>query len=71
MVQEKCGAACTKWTAETGLGDATYIAIGTLYFDTMDAFEKAFGPHSEVIMADIPKYTESKPIIQISEIVSA
>eukprot|EP00596_Hydrurales_sp_CCMP1899_P008011 CAMPEP_0119042862 /NCGR_PEP_ID=MMETSP1177-20130426/16218_1 /TAXON_ID=2985 /ORGANISM="Ochromonas sp, Strain CCMP1899" /LENGTH=37 /DNA_ID= /DNA_START= /DNA_END= /DNA_ORIENTATION= len=37
----------------------------------MDAFDKAFGPHSDVIMADIPKYTESKPIIQISEIVSA
>jgi uncharacterized protein (TIGR02118 family) len=71
MVQEKCSGACKRWTAETGLGDAPYIAIGSLYFDSMDDFEKAFGPHSEFIMADLPNYTESKPIIQISEIISA
>lgn len=71
MVQAKCAGACTRITAETGLGDALYIAIGTLYFESEEAFEKAFTPHSEFIMADIPNYTESKPILQISEITLA
>ena len=39
-----------------------------LYFDSVPAFQAAFGPHSERIMADIPNYTDAQPIIQISEV---
>jgi len=39
-----------------------------LYFDSVEAFQTAFGPHSETIMGDIPNYTDLQPIIQVSEV---
>ena len=47
---------------------ATYIAMGHLYFDSLEAFQQSFGPHAAVIMADIPNYTDTQPVIQISEV---
>ncbi|HEY6483022.1 MAG TPA: EthD family reductase [Steroidobacteraceae bacterium] len=74
MVQRKCGPACKSIGAELGLAAAepgskpTYVAAGHLTFDSVEAFQKAFGPHAGEIMADIPNYTNAKPIVQISEI---
>jgi uncharacterized protein (TIGR02118 family) len=74
MVQRKCGPACKSIAAEHGLGGGdpgskpTYVAIGYLTFDSLDSFQKSFGPHAGEIMADIPNYTNSKPVVQISEI---
>jgi uncharacterized protein (TIGR02118 family) len=74
MVQQKLGPACKRMAVEGGIaGDApgsapTYVAMGHLYFDTTDAFQAAFTPHAEVIMADIPNYTDTFPTIQISEV---
>jgi uncharacterized protein (TIGR02118 family) len=74
MVQKKCGSACKAATIDQGLGGAqpgapaTYVAMGHLLFDSTEAFQNAFGPHAETIMADIPNYTEIQPIIQISEV---
>jgi uncharacterized protein (TIGR02118 family) len=45
-----------------------YLAIGYLYFDTLADYEQVFGPNAEKIISDIPKYTNIKPVIQISEI---
>lgn len=45
-----------------------YLAIGYLYFDTLAAYRKVFGPNAEKIVGDIPNYTNSKPVVQISEI---
>ena len=59
---------------EQGLGGvapgspATYIAMGHLYFDSVEAFQTAFGPHSESIMGDIPNFTDIQPTVQISEV---
>ena len=47
---------------------APYLAIGQLQFDSMEAFQSAFGPHSKEIMSDVPNYTNIQPIIQISEV---
>ena len=47
---------------------ADYVAIGHLLFDSVEAFQQSFGPHAEVLMADVPNYTSVTPIIQISEI---
>lgn len=47
---------------------APYAAIGHLMFDSIDDFQNAFGPNAEQIMGDIPNYTNSSPVIQISEI---
>jgi len=74
MVQEKCGAALKGGAVDQGLGGAepgspaTYVAMGHLLFDSVEAFQSSFGPHAEAIMADIPNYTDIQPTIQISEV---
>jgi uncharacterized protein (TIGR02118 family) len=74
MVRQKLGAACKNAAVEHGLAGGapgappTYIAMGHLYFDSTDAFQAAFGPHAPEIMADIPNYTNTQPVIQISEV---
>jgi uncharacterized protein (TIGR02118 family) len=42
--------------------------MGHLYFDSVEAFQAAFGPHAGVIMGDIPNYTNVQPTIQVSEV---
>jgi uncharacterized protein (TIGR02118 family) len=74
MIQEKLGTALKGGTVEQGLGGAepgspaTYVAMGHLLFDSVEAFQSAFGPYAEAIMADIPNYTDTQPTIQISEV---
>jgi len=74
MVKTALGAACKRADIDQGLGGpapgspATYVAMCHLYFDSVEAFQTAFGPHSETIMGDIPNYTDLQPIIQVSEV---
>jgi uncharacterized protein (TIGR02118 family) len=74
MVREKLGPACKGVAVEQGVGGATpgsrpgFIAMGHLYFDSIEAFQKAFGPHADTIMADIPNYTNIQPTIQFSDV---
>ena len=74
MVQQKLGDALKRGAVDQGLGGAepgsraTYIAMGHLYFDSVEAFQNAFGPHSESIMGDVPNYTDIQPMMQISEV---
>ena len=74
MIQQKLGAACKGVAVEAGLGGiepgspASYIAMGHLYFDSVEAFQTAFAPHAQAFMADIPNYTDLQPTIQISEV---
>lgn len=46
-----------------------FLAIGYLYFDKLSDFEKALAVHKEEIRADFPKYTNTQPIVQISEVI--
>jgi uncharacterized protein (TIGR02118 family) len=74
MVQRKVGPACKRIAVEEGVAGgapgepATYVAMGHLYFDSIEAFQTAFGPHADSIMADIPNYSNIQPIIQISDV---
>ena len=74
MVRGKLGAACKGAAVEHGIVGATpgsrpgFIAMGHLYFESVEEFRTAFGPHAEAIMADIPNYTDIQPTIQISEV---
>lgn len=74
MVRDRCAPACRGIAAESGLGGgapgapAPYIAVGTLTFDSVAAFQQAFGPHAAEIMGDIPNYTNTTPVVQISEV---
>lgn len=75
MVQERMGGALKETTVEKGLAGgapgsvAPYLGIGNMYFDSLEDFQNAFGPHAEEIMGDIPNYTNSEPVIQISEVI--
>ncbi len=74
MVKSKMGAHLKSYTVDKGLAGgtpgapATYACTGTLFCDSVEAFQAGFGPHTAPIMADIPNYTNISPIIQISEI---
>lgn len=46
----------------------TYIAIGHLLFDSVEAFQTAFAPHATEILADVPNYTNTQPVIQINQV---
>jgi uncharacterized protein (TIGR02118 family) len=74
MVRRLLGSAIKNVAVEQGIsGQASgsrpaYLAIGHLCFDSVEAFQAAFGPHADMIMNDIANYTNSKPTIQISEV---
>jgi len=74
MVKENLGAACKNMAVDQGMAGgapgapATYVAMGHLYFDSVAAFQTAFGPHADAIMSDVPNYTNVQPVIQISDV---
>jgi uncharacterized protein (TIGR02118 family) len=74
MVRQKLGTACKGAAVEQGIAGPTpgsrpaFIAMGHIYFDSVEAFQTAFGPHADAIMADIPNYTDIQPTLQISDV---
>ncbi len=74
MVQGLLGSALKGVAVEQGLGgaepgsSATYAAMGHLLFDSVEAFQAAFGPHADAIIGDMPNYTDVQPTIQVSEV---
>jgi len=77
MVQERLGLACKGIAVEHGLAGATpgsqpqFIAMGHVYFDSLEEFQSSFSQHVKEFVADIPNYTNVQPVIQISEVVVA
>jgi uncharacterized protein (TIGR02118 family) len=73
MVKRLMGDACASYAIDTALAgggsDAPYIAMGHLFCASLDAFHAGFGPHTDQIMADIPNYTNQKPVLQFSDVV--
>ena|SRR3990172_6922696 len=74
MLQKKLGTACKRVVVEEGLVGASpglppaFVAMGHLYFDSVETFQAAFDPHTVAIMGDIPNYTNVQPTIQISAV---
>jgi uncharacterized protein (TIGR02118 family) len=74
MVKELVGPACKGIGYSAGIAGgtpdspATYIATGSVYFDSLEAFQASFPPHAPQIMADIPNYTDIEPVIEIDEV---
>jgi uncharacterized protein (TIGR02118 family) len=50
---------------------APYAAVGHMAWDSLDDFQKAFAAVGKEIEADIPNYTNVKPVVQVSEVVVA
>ncbi len=74
MARQLLGSALRGVSVEQGISGeepgspAPYVAMGHLLFDSVEAFQTSFGPHAQAIMEDIPNYTNSEPIVQISEV---
>ncbi|WP_394846417.1 EthD family reductase [Pendulispora brunnea] len=66
-----------RYEIDDGLTGATpdssppYLAASYLYFETADDFHEAAKLHLEQLVADIPNYTNSEPVIQISKVVAS
>ncbi|HEX4626793.1 MAG TPA: EthD family reductase [Solirubrobacteraceae bacterium] len=74
LVADRCGDGLRKWEVDKGIagGEAdappAYMAVAHLTFDSVEAFNGAFGPHADEILGDIPNYTNATPVIQVSEV---
>src|SRR6266852_5141929 len=74
MVKQKLGAACKRVEVDQGMGGMqpgskpAFIVQAQLVFDSVEAFQQAFAPHAQSIMADIRNYTDITPIIQLNEV---
>ena len=72
MVQRLLGPALKNVAVEEGIAGmaagspAPYLALGHLYFDSVEAFQRAWAPHAAEIIGDVPNYTNSEPTIQVS-----
>ncbi len=75
LIKARMGDACRYYTIDKGLAGgapgapATYIGMCHVFADSLDAFQKAFGPHAQEIRDDVKNYTNVAPVVQISEVV--
>ncbi len=74
MVANRCGEACQGMAVDEGISSAPvgstppFAAVGHLFFESVDAFHKAFDPHAKEIMGDIPNYTDIQPVILVGTV---
>ena len=47
---------------------APYVTTGNLYFDSVEQLRKALAVHGPEILADVPNYTNVRPVVEISEV---
>ena len=48
---------------------APYIAVGHVYFNSLQDFQRANTAHGKELFADVPNFTNIQPQVQISEVV--
>src|SRR5579883_2583570 len=49
-------------------GPAPFYIIAYLIFDSAETLQTALATHGPTLMADIPNYTDSQPLLQMSDI---
>ena len=75
LVQARMGESCKNYSVDRGLAGgaagapAPYVAMCHIFCESVEAFQRGFGPHEQEIVADIRNYTDLAPVIQISEVV--
>ncbi|GAB4042838.1 EthD family reductase [Spirosoma jeollabukense] len=75
MVASFLGTNLVKYTIDKGLANGVpnqplpFMAIGTFYVKSLNAYQAAVGPHRDAIRADFANYTNVSPIILVSEVV--
>ena len=55
---------------DKGTGDAPFMAMGHLIFNTMEDMQKALQAHDPELAADVVNFTDAKPQFQVSEIIA-
>ena len=72
LVQDELGGALKGIAVDRGLdapdSPAPYVAIGHLYFESLDAYREAFEPKAGAILGDTPNYTGIQPVVQVSAV---
>ena len=73
LTQRLLGSAMQKFEVEKGISGsegtpAPYVAIGSLYFESLEKFKASFLVHLEELRNDMPKFTNIPPLIQIGEV---
>ena len=59
------------WSVAKGIDSvvpSTYQAIATLVFASRSVFEASFAKVAPQLLADIPKYTDAQPVVQVTEL---
>lgn len=51
-------------------GPPPYLAIGRLFLRDVAGFQRGMEAHGAEILADIPRYTNIEPTVQIAEVLS-
>ncbi|MDQ0472710.1 EthD family reductase [Labrys wisconsinensis] len=75
LVQALLGDSCTYYTIDKGLAGGepgstpTYIGACHIFSASIELFQAGMGRHGAEILADIPNYTDIRPVIQVSEVV--
>jgi uncharacterized protein (TIGR02118 family) len=75
MVARILGSNLVRYTIEKGLASGIpnqplpYMAIGTFYVKSLSDYQAAIGPHRDAIRADFANYTNTSPVILVSEVV--
>jgi uncharacterized protein (TIGR02118 family) len=74
LTRDLVGDALKGFDVEKGLSGgggtpAPFLAAGHLLFESTESFRAALLPNIERLRSDIPKFTNTQPLIQIGEIV--
>lgn len=75
MVAAWLGSNLVKYTIEKGIASGIpdqplpFMAIGTFYVKDLEAYKAAIAPNRDAIRADFQNYTNSTPVILVSEVV--
>jgi uncharacterized protein (TIGR02118 family) len=77
LVRERWGGmGLVRTEVDRGVGGGTpgapapYIAVGHVYFNSLQAFQGASQAHGKELFADVPNFTNIPPQVQISEIIA-
>ena len=74
LCQKLLGPALLKVEIDEGISGAApdsrapFVAAVHLYFASTASFYDNFGPHAKAIRADVPNYTNIKPVTQIAKL---
>lgn len=69
------GDACIRYEIDRGLvgGEpgqaAPFVAMCHVFVTSIEAFQTAMAEHAPAIIADLLRYTDIRPVIQVSEVI--